>query len=309
MAAEALRTGRGARRCAPRLDRSSSGPGALEPRDALVFRRYLDPDGRHFVATRTAHACVAALPEILDGDLCVAIMHGDDRLARALAIHIARAAGGSEDDDDVPGLRSSLDARPVPRAVLLEMRPLLGETLARDLEAPLAVQHVRVLWLSAHAHEVVDIPVETSHVVAFEKEFQVIPDESLRIDPDELANEERDVAGTWKDPSHYLPLPLPKGWVIDRIDQIGVLTVIIDDRVVLDLCAMEIPEKVVFAALRRTMSRGTVVEKEAKRVLDRLRNVRRPFKDFNGEELIQRIFGESRVWGALVVEGAERGKA
>jgi len=120
------------------------------------------------------------------------------------------------------------------------------------------------------------------------------------------------VAGTWKDPSRYVPLPLPKGWVIDRIDKIGVLTIIIDDRLVLDLCATEMPERVLFAAMRRTMARGTVVDKEGRRVLDRLRNVRRPFKDLSGDELMVRIFGESRVWAALVVEGGEagaRGKA
>lgn len=264
------------------------------------------PAGRIALATRTAHACVAALPEVLDGDLFVVVMHGDDRVARTVAAHLAHAAGDSPDDEDIPGTRSSLDARPAPRAIVLEMGGLLGERLTRDLEAPLAGRHVRVLWLSPEAHDVLDIPIETSHVVELEKELLVPPDESLRIDPDEVANEERGVAGTWKDPSNYVPLPLPKGWVIDRIDRIGVLTIIIDDRVVLDLCATEMPEKVLFAALRRTMSRGTVVDKEARRVLDRLRNVRRPFTNFSGEDLIQRIFGESRVWGALVVESEER---
>ncbi|MGO8999980.1 MAG: hypothetical protein ACLQVI_42180 [Polyangiaceae bacterium] len=115
------------------------------------------------VASWTAHACVAALPEVLEGGMFVVMMRGDDPLARTIAANVARAAGDSP-EGETPGMRTSLDARPAPRALVLEMRAILGDALTGRLEAPLAARHVRVLWLTREEHTVIDIPIETSHV-------------------------------------------------------------------------------------------------------------------------------------------------
>jgi hypothetical protein len=50
------------------------------------------------------------------------------------------------------------------------------------------------------------------------------------------------------------------------------------------------------------MSRGTVTDPEVRRVLDRIRNVRRPFRDMGNDSVIKQIFGDNRVWAALVAE-------
>jgi hypothetical protein len=240
---------------------------------------------------------------MLTSDLVLLVLGGTDRVARSVAAHVARAAHDAEDDRETPGLGDSIDARPAPRAVVLEMRDVLGPVLTAQIAAPVAPRNARVVWLSSGQHHVFDVAIEAAHVVEFERQLESDAlRESADIEPPPFEPLERDVGGTWQDPSRYLPFPIPVGWDVAKIDDLGVLTVIVEERLVLELCTLPMPEKVLFVAVRRTMARGSVTDAEVRSVLDRVRNVVHPFRDVGGEGIVKRLFGEARTWVARVDE-------
>jgi hypothetical protein len=267
------------------------------------------PAGCASFAKTAVHTCIAALPDLpLDEMLCL-VMDDADRLARAVGAHVAHAAGETYEENE----HSQLHARPAPLAIVLELRTELGDRLSRRLDAPLAPGSMRVLWLAPSQRHVLDVSIDPHALARLRARLE---DQRLAhdlgMDDDEGddvvapgASEAHDVGGTWKDPMRYLPMPLPAGWALDGVDTLGVLHVIIDERLECDVCALEPPEgKLLFMVLRKLIGGRDVRDEEARAVLERLRNVRGGFKELEGQEP---LFGDGRVFASRVVEGGAPG--
>lgn len=245
-------------------------------------------------AKKAVHICVAALPDLPLAEMLCLVMDDADRLARVVGQHVARAVGEAYEENEP----SQLHSRPAPLALVLELREKLGERLVRGLEAPLAPQSMRVLWLAPSQRHVIDVAIDAHTLVQTRKAL----DEEEGEAPD--AGRVRAVAGTWRDPVRYLPMPLPAGWVIDGLDRLGVVHVIVDERFDCQVGALEPEQGKCLFVIFETLDGGPdVSDDEARAVLDRMRNVRR-FGELKGME---DLFGESRVFAAPIVEGGPIG--
>lgn len=265
------------------------------PVEPLPMTQDMDdtPAGRAVFAKRAVHFCVVAIPDLPLAEMLCLVMDDADRLGRAVGQHIARAVGEVYEENP------RLHARPAPLALVLELREKLGERLVRRLEAPLAPESMRVLWLAPSQRHVFDVAIDAHTLV---QTRNAMMDEEEEDVPD--AGPTRAVVGTWRDPMRYLPMPLPAGWAIDGLDRLGVLHVIIDDRFDCQMGALEPEQGKCLFVIFDTLDGGPdVSDEEARAVLDRMRNVR-PFGELAGME---ELFGENRVFAAPIVEGAPIG--
>lgn len=262
--------------------------------------------GRSAFAKKMAHMCIAVLPELPLAEMLCLVMDDADRVARVVGAHVARGAGQAYEEHEP----SQLHARPAPLALVLEVREKLGERLSQRLRAPIPPGTMRVLWLAPSQRHVLDVPIEAQTVA---QTRDALEDARLReeLEVDDEPNEDasprvRAVGGTWKDPMCYLPMPLPAGWVIDGTDRLGVLHVIIDERIRCQVGALEVDGgKGVVVILEKLIGGRAVNDDEAGAILDRLRNVRR----FGELEDMEDLFGDGRAFGAGILEGGVPGSA
>lgn len=263
---------------------------------------------RRAFAKKMAHMCIAMLPELPLAEMLCLVMDDADRLARAVGAHVARGAGEAYEEHEP----SQLHGRPAPLALVLEIHERLGERLSRRLRAPIPPGSMRVLWLAPSQRHVIDVTIE-AQVLAQTRdalENARLRDElELELEDEPAtaaATRVRAVGGTWKDPMRYLPMPLPAGWIVDGADRLGVVHVIIDERIRCQVGALE-PDggKGVVVILEKLIGGRGVTDDEARAILDRLRNVRR-FRELTGME---DLFGDGRAFGAAIVEGEVPGSA
>lgn len=255
-----------------------------------------DPAVRATIARNVVHSCLGILSDMpLDEMLCV-VMDDGDRLARVVGEHVARAAGEPWTPEP------SIHARPAPRALVLEVREALGDRLVQRLVRPLAPSTMRVLWLTPHQRHVIDVAIDP-HVLASAKDQlqearldAELGDEAVALLPEMRA---REVAGTWRDPMRYVPMPMPPDWSLGGVDDIGVLSVAIGDRLHAQIAAIDTADvgKLLFVNLRRLLGGDDVTDAEAQQVLDRVRNVRGGFRPLEGAEA---ILGPGRLFASRV---------
>lgn len=251
-----------------------------------------------------AHMCIALLPELPLAEMLCLVMDDADRLARLVGQHIARSVGEAYEEHDP----SQVHSRPAPLALVLELRDKLGERVVRRLEAPIPPRSMRVLWLTPSHHHVLDVPIDTQTLLQTRETLESarLRDEFELDDEDDAGAEGRvwHVGGTWRDPMLYMPMPLPAGWITDGIDRLGVLHVILEDRIRFTVGAME-PEqgKCLFVIFEKLIGGRHVTDEEARAVLDRLHNVRR----FGELEDMEELFGDNRAFAAPIVEGPALG--
>jgi hypothetical protein len=238
------------------------------------------------------HFTIAGLGDDARTELVCVVMDARNKLARRLGKHLARAAQQPFDNTQ------ALHMRPAPRELVLELKEDLGDLLVRALEAPLADDAMRTLWLTPSRSEVIDVQIDPEvlrrarALVAGED-----PNAGQEGDVDEEDDElpPRIVEGTWKDPERYLPAALPVGWVHGGVNRAGILTIHIHDVLRVELAATSLPEGDFLMAVFHP---NDVADRDAETALAHLRNVRGGFKELPG---VADMFGDGRVFASRVL--------